>query len=88
MTCQKIKLYPYFIPLTKINLKWIKNLNIRLEKKKKRLATVAETSTRETKHHTQRVGELRFIMQVEPEELTFQDLSPKQRDYRVFIDRL
>ena len=49
---------------------------------------VKETSTRETKHHTQRVGELRFIMQVEPEELTFQDLSPKQRDYRVFIDRL
>ena len=36
MTCQKIKLYPYFIPLTKINLKWIKNLNIRLEKKKKK----------------------------------------------------
>ena len=70
MTCQKIKLYPYFIPLTKINLKWIKNLNIRLEKKKKRLATVAETSTRETKHHTQRVGELRFVMPAGPEELT------------------
>ena len=88
MTCQKIKLYPYFIPLTKINLKWIKNLNIRLEKKKKRLATVAETSTRETKHHTQRVGELRFIMPAGPEELTLQALSPEQRDYRVFIDRL
>ena len=31
---------------------------------------VAETSTRETKHHTQTVGELRFIMPVGPEELT------------------
>ena len=34
------------------------------------LMIVAETSTRETKHHTQRVGELRFIMPVGPEELT------------------
>ena len=31
---------------------------------------VAETSTRETKHHTRQVGELRFIMPVGPEELT------------------
>ena len=37
---------------------------------------VAETSTRETKHHTWRVGELRFIMAVGPEELTLQALSP------------
>ena len=46
---------------------------------------VAETSTGETKPHTQRVGELRFIMPVGPEELTLQALSPKQRGYRVFI---
>ena len=46
---------------------------------------VAETSTQETKHHTQRVGELRFIMPAGPEELTLQALSPKQRGYRVFI---
>ena len=49
---------------------------------------VAETSTRETKHHTQRVGELRFIRPVDPEDLTVQALSPEQRGYRVFIDRL
>ena len=47
-----------------------------------------ETSNRETKQHTQRVGELRFIMLVGPEELTLQALSPEQRDYRIFIDRL
>ena len=35
-----------------------------------------------------RVGEFRFIMPVGTEELTLQALSPKQRDYRVFIDRL
>ena len=46
---------------------------------------VAETSTRKTKHHTQRVGELRFITPAGPEELTLQALSPEQRDYRVFI---
>ena len=40
---------------------------------------VAETSTRETKHHTQRVGEVRFIMPVGPGELTLQALSPQQR---------
>lgn len=28
-TCRTIKLDPYRIPLTKTNLKWIKNLNIR-----------------------------------------------------------
>ena len=50
--------------------------------------TVAETSTRETKHHTRRTGELRFIMLLGPEELTLQALSAKQGDYRVFIDRL
>ena len=50
--------------------------------------TVAETSTQETKHHTWRVGNLRFITSAGPEELVLQALSPKQRDYRVFIDRL
>ena len=50
--------------------------------------TVAETSTQETKHHTWRVEELRFIMPAGPEELTLQALSPKQRDYRGFLDRL
>ena len=49
---------------------------------------VAETSTRETKYHTWRVGELRFITLVGPKELTLQALSPEQRAYRVFIDRL
>ena len=53
-----------------------------------RYDAVAETSTRETKHHSQRVGELRFITPAGPEELTLQALSPKQRDYGVFIDRL
>ena len=33
--------------------------------------TAAETSNQETKHHTQRAGELRFIMPVGPEELTY-----------------
>ena len=37
---------------------------------------------------TLRVGELRFIMPMSPEELTLQALSPEQRGYRVFIDRL
>ena len=49
---------------------------------------VAETSSRETKHHTRRVGQLRFITLAGPEELTLQVLSPEPRDYRVFIDRL
>lgn len=49
---------------------------------------VAETSTKETKHHTRRVGELGFIMPAGPEELTLQALSTEQRDYIVFIDRL
>ena len=35
---------------------------------------VAETSNQETKHHTQRAGELRFITLVGPEELTLQAL--------------
>ena len=51
-------------------------------------AGVAETSNQENKHHTQRVGELRFIKPAGPEELTLQALSPEQRGYRVFIDRL
>ena len=45
---------------------------------------VAVTSTQETKHHTWRVGELRFIMLGGPEELTLQALSPEQRGYRDF----
>ena len=49
--------------------------------------SVAETSTQETKHHTQRVGELRFIMLAGPEELTLQALSPEQTGYRVFIGK-
>ena len=50
-------------------------------------AHVAETSNQETKHHSWRVGELRFITLVGPEELTLQALSPEQRGYRVFIHR-
>ena len=42
----------------------------------------------ETKPHPQRAGELRVITPAGPEELTLQALSPEQRDYRVFIDRL
>ena len=53
-----------------------------------RQSNVAETSNRETKHHTHRVGELRFITLADPEELTLQNLSPEQRGYRVFIDLL
>ena len=49
---------------------------------------VAETSTQESKHHTWRAGELRFITPAGPEELTLQVLSPEQRDSRVFIERL
>ena len=52
-----------------------------------RLPGVAETSTVETKHHTQRVGELRFITLAGPEELTLQPLSHNQKGYRVFIHR-
>ena len=37
---------------------------------------------------TLRVGELRFITLAGPEELTLQALSPEQRGYKVFIDRL
>ena len=50
--------------------------------------TVAETSNGESKHHTPKVGELRFIMPGGPEKLTLQALSPEQRGYRVFTDRL
>ena len=37
---------------------------------------VAETSNRESKHHTQRAGKLRFSTPAGPEELTLQALSP------------
>ena len=47
---------------------------------------VAETSNQETKHHTWRVGELRFIMLADPEELILQALSVEQRGYKDFID--
>ena len=50
--------------------------------------TVAETSTRETKHHIWSAGELRVITPLGPEELTRQALSPEHRGHRVFIDRL
>ena len=45
---------------------------------------VAETSTQETKHHTRRVGELRFIMLAGPEELTLQALSPLPKGLQSF----
>ena len=48
---------------------------------------VAETSTRESKRHIQRVGELRFITPADSEDLTLQALSPEQRGYRVSIHR-
>ena len=40
---------------------------------------VAETSTWETEHHAQKVGELQFIKPVGPEELALQALSTEQR---------
>ena len=42
-----------------------------------RRGSVAESSTRETKDHPRRVGELRFIMPAGPEKLTLQALSPE-----------
>ena len=59
-----------------------------LKKKKYYLRSVAETRNHETKHHTVRVGELRFITSVGSEELALQALSPKQKGYRDFIDKL
>ena len=47
---------------------------------------IAETSNQETKHHTRRVGEPRFITPAGPEKLTLQAQSPEQRGYKVFID--
>ena len=44
-----------------------------------RTPSVAESSNQETKHHTWRVGELRFIMPAGPEKLTLQALSREQR---------
>ena len=51
------------------------------------ICSVVETTTQETKHYTWRVGELRFVTPVGPEELTLQALSPEQRGYRVFYTR-
>ena len=48
--------------------------------------TVAETSDQETKHHTQRVGELRFTTEAGPEELTLQALSPEQSSHKDIIN--
>ena len=50
--------------------------------------TVAETSTQETQQRPWRAGGLRVITPAGLEELALQALSPEQRDYRVFIDRL
>ena len=50
--------------------------------------TVAETGTQETKQRPWRAGGLRVITPAGPEELALQALSPEQKDYRVFIDRL
>ena len=49
--------------------------------------SVAETSTQETEHYTQRVGELRFISPAGSVELTLQTLSPEQRGYGVFVHK-
>ena len=43
-----------------------------------RVSSVAETKS----------GRIRFMTPAGPEVLTLQALGPKQRDYRVFIDRL
>ena len=51
-------------------------------------ANYFSTTVAETKHHTQRVGELRFITEAGPEELILQALSLEQSGYKVFIDRL
>ena len=49
---------------------------------------VAETSNQETKHHTQKIVEHRYLMLVGPEELILQALSLEPSSYRVYIDRL
>ena len=49
---------------------------------------VAETGNQETKHHTQKIGEHRFLMLVGPEELILQALSSEQGGYRVVIGLL
>ena len=76
------------IPKVYIKKKIAKQTNKKPSKYVQFSSVVAETSTQETKHHTRRVGEFRFIMPEGPEELTLQALSPEQRDYRVFKDRL
>ena len=60
---------------------------IRVLRKSTWYCGVAETSTRESKRHIQRVGELRFITPADSEDLTLQALSPEQRGYRVSIHR-
>ena len=46
---------------------------------------VAETSTWETKHHTWRVGELRFITRDRPRGVNTPSSEPQTKGYRVFI---
>ena len=50
--------------------------------------SVAETSARKTKHRTWRVGELRFIMPVGPEELILPSSEPRTKGLQGFIDLL
>ena len=45
---------------------------------------IAEISNRETKHHTQRVGELRFITLVGSEELTTPSSEPQTKGLQSF----
>ena len=49
-----------------------------------RAENVAESSTQETKHHTHRVGELRFSTPVGLEELTLQALSLQTKGLQTF----
>ena len=56
-------------------MRWLDGITVLMDMS----LSVAETSTRETKHHTQNVGELRFIKPAGPEELTLQALSTEQR---------